>query len=176
MNKFSSIMIATVVFAGLAAGIWNPAEAGEPEDLDHDALSVGYESSWHLFGGVTAGSSFESTGRGPFVGTQLSLVRLKHGRWLGMYAEGQYTFGFRSFMTTVGPEFGYKYGGIDAGLATRFGGGHTTFGPQGRLIATVGIFSLIGRYVHWPEFDEHTFQLGVVIKGPLIAPWGFDPF
>lgn len=174
--------VATVAFA--PAVYADTTEAGESEadaevavdDTDHPALFVGYTSAWKFFGGFAGGASFSGEGTGGYTGTQFSVVRTKHGRWLGLQTGIQYDFGASSFMATAGPEFGYKFGGIDAGAAARFGGEESAIGPQGRLIATVGVLSLVGRYGFFPALDEHLVQVGLVLKGPLTSPRGHDPF
>ncbi len=175
MNRFLQPIVAAIVVI-FAVGMGSVAEAGDREDYDHDALSLGYESAWNLFGGISGGGSFQSAGNGGFTGANVSLFRLKHGRWIGAFASGQYDFPARSFMALGGAEIGYKIVGIDAGLATRFDEGGPSFGPQGSALLTVGVISLFGRYIYWPESEEQVFQVGLTLKVPLIAPWGYDPF
>lgn len=174
------VTVATIVIA--VGGLATSASAGETSGGDvagddtHDALVVGYDSAWKLFGGISGGGSFPTENRGGFAGVQTSVVRIKHGRWMGIQSGLQYDFAAHSFMATAGPEIGYKYGGIDAGVAARFGGDETQFGPKGRLIATVGVISVTGGYGYFPDTDDHLLQFGLVLKGPLISPWGYDPF
>ena len=151
-------------------------EAGELDGLDRDALHVGHISSWFLFGGFGGGGSFTSLGNGGFANSQLSVVRMMRGRWIGAYADVQYDFSPGAFVAKAGPEVGYLIFGADAGLGAHFGDGGPYFGPQGRLMATVGVATLYGRYAYWPALDEQVIQVGLMLKLPLVAPWGYDPF
>ena len=152
------------------------ASATEGVDVDHPAIAVGYQSSWHLFGGILGGGAFHSGPNSGFAGGQVSIVRLKHGRWIGAYAGGQFDFRHRLVGATVGPELGYKFLGVDAGVGARYDDGDLTFGPQGRLMVTAALLTVFGRYSYWPQFGEQTVEVGLIIKLPLIAPWGYDPF
>ena len=191
MKRANTIIVAAVVLVGLALAPLRTIEADETasssaeeateltedaEIFDADNVIVGHESSWFLFGGATVGRSFHSAGSGNVTGAQLSMFRLKHGRWVGAYTDVQYDFQADAFTASIGPEMGYKFVGFDAGIGAHFGDGGPTFGPQGRLLLTAGIITLYGRFAHWPELEEQVVQAGLKIKLPLIAPWGFAQY
>jgi hypothetical protein len=129
----------------------------------------GPQPGWQVLAGPTGGVSFGSPGAGGFVGAELSLSRLEAGWWLGGYVDGTYDFGQSAALITAGPEFGYAVFGIDGGLAARIGDDGVKLGPQGRLMISVGFFTLFGRYSYLVEPDEHLGQAGVIFKLPLWA-------
>ena len=181
MSRCLTMILAAAFFAFLTtpsstAEASETAEAEDVQILEHDALIIGHESSWFLFGGVGGGGSFHSAGTGGFAGAELSTFRLKHSRWFGAYADGQYDFQSRAFAASLGPKLGYKFLGLGSGLSAQFGEGGPIFGPHASLMLTVGVLTISGRYSYFPEFEEQVVQVGMTIKLPLIAPWGYEIF
>lgn len=169
--------LATWLAAGLlvAAG---PRAAAADQD---PPFTIGARPAWFLLGGVTGGATVAEEGGG-FVGGELSLVRLRDGRFAGLYADSFHDFGPGATFLTVGPELGLHVRsrsalpisfGIDGGLAMRFDG-ETSAGASGRLSITLfGLFSIYGRYMYLDPGDgDHVVQAGAALKFPLISPLG----
>jgi hypothetical protein len=142
-----------------------------------DALApftIGSKPGWFATAGVTAGGTAVAHARGGFVGGELSLVRLREGRFIGAYADAYYDVGARSTYATTGVELGYKFFGVDGGLASRFGPGNDA-GPTARLFFTVGILSVYARYAYLVDPSrgggENVLQVGGLFKLPFAA-WG----
>lgn len=140
------------------------------------AFSIGSKPLWYLMGGATFGGTTIAQERGWYVGGEASVVRLSRGgRYVGLYGDGYYDFGAHRTYATLGPEFGYKFVGLDVAAAARMGGDHIEWGPAGRVFVTVGVLSLYGRYAYFVESlgsdNEHVVQLGASMKLPL-AVWG----
>lgn len=168
--------LASALAAGMV-GAWPGAAAAEEEA----PFTIGASPAWFLLGGVTSGATLVEEGGG-FLGGELSLVRLRDGRFAGLYADSYYDFGAGATYVSVGPELGLHFRssqalplsvGVDGGLALRLDG-ETDAGPAGRLSITLfGMLSVYGRYVHLlAGDDEQAFQAGVALKFPLISPLG----
>jgi hypothetical protein len=138
-------------------------------------FTIGPKPAWFLAGGVTSGDTLVAHDRGGYVGGEISLVRLQRGRFLGLYGDGYYDVGASRTYATGGVELGYKFFGIDAGAAARFGQDGADWGPTGRIFVTVGIVSIYGRYAYFPGSalagNEHVVQVGGLFKLPFAA-WG----
>ncbi len=151
------------------------AEAHADEKNEKPAFTIGSSPAWYLMGGVTGGGTLVARDRGGYVGGELSLVRLREGRFVGLYGDGYYDFGINRTYTTGGLELGYKFLGIDGGAAARFGGSRPEWGAAGRLFVTVGLLSIYGRYAYFPEplraDNDHVVQIGALLKLPFAA-WG----
>lgn len=162
-------LIAASALMGLAASTAIvPAAHAE----DDPPFTIGSRPAWFLLGGVTAGATVALADRGGFVGGEVSLARVRDGRWLGVYADGYRDFGGEnSTYTTAGLEFGGRFVGLDGGAALRFRGGETDAGATVRISASAGVFSVFARYV-WlgAEEDGHAIQVGAMLKVPLMAP------
>ncbi len=139
-----------------------PAYATEPP------YTFGSEAGWSVMLGATGGGSF-GTGGGGFAGGELSLVRLSHGWWTGVFADAAYDFGPDETLVTAGPELGFTALGIDGGGALRLRDGETELGGQGRLLLSFALFSLYGRYGYFPDSETHLGQVGVLLKLPVWA-------
>ena len=145
------------------------AEAPSP------AFTIGPKPVWFLTGGVTSGDTFVAHDRGGYVGGELSLVQLYEGRFVGLYGDGYHDLGAHRTYATGGIELGYRFFGIDGGVATRMGGDRVEPGATGRVFVTIGILSLYGRYAYFPDplraGDDHVVQVGGLFKLPFAA-WG----
>jgi hypothetical protein len=141
----------------------SPTEHADPP------FAFGPQPSWQVLAGPTVGGSFGNSGAGGFVGAELSFSRLNAGWWLGGYVDGAYDFGQSAAMVTAGPELGYAFFGVDGGLAAYFGDDGPRLGPQGRLMVSVGFFTLFGRYTYLVEPEAHVGQAGVIFKLPVWA-------
>lgn len=149
---------------------WSPiARAEEPP------FSIGPKPAWFVSGGVTTGGTIVATDRGYYLGGELSLLRMREGKFVGLYGDGYYDFGAKRTYTTGGIELGYKFIGLDGGVAARLGGRHAELGPTGRLFFTLGIVTIYGRYAYFAEpnsaGNDHVVQIGGMLKLPFAA-WG----
>jgi hypothetical protein len=143
---------------------------------DRRGFSIGSDPAWFVLGGGTGGGTVATGDRGGFVGGELSVVRVREARFLGLYVDGYYDFGVDGTYVTAGPELGwirrsptFPIGfGIDGGGALR-NTGDTAYGATGRVFVTFfGTLSLYGRYVYLDaEEDEHVVQIGMTFKFPL---------
>jgi hypothetical protein len=160
--------------AGVAAlGLMlSPAVAA----ADRRGFSIGSDPAWFVMGGGTGGGTVATGDRGGFVGGELSLVRVREARFLGLYVDGYHDFGVDGTYVTAGPELGwirrsptFPIGfGIDGGGALRHTD-DTAYGATGRVfVSFFGTVSLYGRYVYLDtEEDEHVVQIGMTFKFPL---------
>lgn len=139
------------------------------------AFTIGAKPGWFVMGGVTTGGTVVTTDRGGYVGGELSLVRIRDGRYYGIYADGYYEFGVQGTYVTAGPELGYKFLGVDGGAAARLGGARPEWGPTGRLFVTMGLLAIYARYAYFVDpirvGNDHVVQIGALIKVPFAA-WG----
>jgi hypothetical protein len=161
-------VVAVGVLAFVAAA---PRTAASDEDRP---FTIGSRPAWFLLGGVTSGGTVALADRGVFVGGELSLVRLREGNYLGLYADGYYDWGADGTYVTGGLELGRKVIGIDGGAALRLAGGERDLGVTGRLNVSVGLFGLYARYAYFVETmtDEHVLQVGLAFKLPLMTIGG----
>jgi hypothetical protein len=158
--KIGRAALATIAVAALAL----PATAAP--------FSIGARPAWYLLGGVTGGGTVGVDQKGGFVGGELSVVRLKQGRYLGGYADAYYDFGIDGTYATAGVEVGKQIFGLDGGVALRFAGG-TEVGATARVFVSVGVFSIYARYAYFDSpADDHVIQLGAMLKLPLHSPFG----
>lgn len=150
-----------------------PASAEDRPDGE-PAFTIGAEPAWFLLGGVSGGGSLASDDNGGFIAGELSLVRLREGKWIGAYIDGGYDFGQDAPHISVGPELGFRVVGIDGGAFLRFDDAGLEVGPQGRVLLALGGFSLYTRYAFLPaaEGNEHVVQIGAMLKMPLLSPFG----
>jgi hypothetical protein len=151
------------------------AEDAKPASAEPKPFSVGARPAWFLMGGLEGGGTLVANDRGGLLGGELSVVRLRQGKFFGFYGDGAYDFGAAKTYTTAGLELGYKFVGLDAGGAARIGGSGVEFGPTGRLFLTLGIVSVYGRYAYFVDArhanDANVVQVGALLKLP-IAAWG----
>ncbi|HKE14253.1 MAG TPA: hypothetical protein VKB80_05300 [Kofleriaceae bacterium] len=148
-------------------------------------FTIGPRPAWFLLGGVTGGATLaesEGGGGGGFVGGELSLVRLRDGRFAGLYADGYRDFGGDATYLSAGPELGVHLRsakgmqlsfGADAGLALRVAD-DSDAGAAGRLSVTLfGLFSIYGRAIYLAaDRDDMVVQAGAMLKFPLASPFG----
>ncbi len=140
---------------------------------DDPPFTIGSRPAWYLLGGVTGGGTVALADRGGFVGGELSLVRLRDARWVGLYADGYHDWGTDGTYVTGGLELGRKFVGVDGGGAVRFRDGEVEPGATARFTAGVGIFTVYLRYAHFDATDDdHVLQLGAMLKFPLMSPAG----
>lgn len=145
--------------------------AGLARAEDDPPFTIGSRPAWYLMGGVTGGGTVALADRGGFVGGELSLARLREGKWLGLYADGYHDWGTDGTYVTGGLELGGKLVGLDGGAAVRFTGGETQYGGTVRLSASVGLLAVYVRYAYLdaPD-DDHVLQVGAMLKFPLMSP------
>jgi hypothetical protein len=153
------------------------AAAADDRPGGEPPFSIGAEPAWYLLGGVSGGGSLASDDNGGFVGGELSLVRLRQGRWVGAYVDGGYEFGQDAPFLSLGPELGVSVVGIDGGAFLRFDDDGLALGPQGRLVVGLGLFSVYARYAYMLEAErnEHIVQIGAMFKMPMMSPFGQGP-
>ena len=140
------------------------------------AFSIGTQPAWYLLGGVTTGGTLVAHDRGGYVGGEASVVRLSRAsRFFGFYGDGYYDVGAGRTYATSGLEAGYKFFGVDGGLASRFGGERPEWGVTGRIFASVGVVSIYGRYAYFVDSLDreggHVVQIGALVKIPFLV-WG----
>jgi hypothetical protein len=144
-------------------------------------FTIGPRPAWFLLGGVTGGATVAQSAGG-YVGGELSLVRLRDGRFAGFYADSYYDFGPGATYLSAGPELGFHVRspkgaqlsfGADAGAALRLDGA-SDIGASGRLSVTLfGLFSLYGRTMYLAaDQDDLVVQVGAMLKFPLASPFG----
>ena len=179
VTSLAACLVITSAAAGPGAGV--AAADEEPPFV------IGARPVWFLLGGVTGGANVAADDRGSFVGGELSLVRLRDGRFFGLYADTTYDFGPGATYLTAGPELGVHVRstravplsfGADGGLVLRFDGDRR-LGASGRVSVTLfGLFSIYGRYMFVAGSGdgegerEHVIQAGAMLKFPLTAPFG----
>lgn len=160
-----------LIVALLAFGLSSSATAQERSG--DDVISFGSQPGWHLLGGLTGGAAFGSLGAGGYAGLELSISKLQRRVWWGGYVDASYDFAQQGVTLTAGPQLGYGFVGIDGGVAARIDTGddvgHLDVGPQARVIFTVGLFGIYGRYAYLLDNDAHLGQAGIVLKLPLWA-------
>lgn len=164
----------------LAALVATTAIGVTPAAADERAFTIGTRPVWFVTGGLTTGGSL-SAPRGAFVGGELSLVRLRERRFVGLYADALHDFGPDATYLTAGPELGLIRRsrllpvavGLDGGALLRFGD-ERALGATGRLFVTfAGAVGLFGRYAYLDTADaEHVVQVGLTLKFPLGPPFG----
>jgi len=160
-----------VVVAGiLALGVAAP----RPAAADDPPFTIGSRPAWFLLGGVTSGGTVALADRGAYVGGELSVARLRDGKYLGFYADGYYDWGADGTYVTGGLELGRRFVGIDGGAALRFAGGERELGVAGRLSVSIGLLGLYARYAYFGEAmtNEHVLQVGIALKLPLMTIGG----
>ena len=175
--RYASVLLTLLVC------LWSPGAVAQEQPSEDEGserqtsaaapYSFGSEPGWHLLGGLSAGGGFGTLGAGGFAGLELSLSQLQRGVWWGGYIDATYDFAQRGAMATIGPQFGYAVVGLDGGFAARIDTGDDPgafdYGPQGRLLVTLGLFGIYGRYVYLLEGQEHLGQAGILLKLPLWA-------
>lgn len=135
---------------------------------DDQAFSIGSKPVWFVLAGLTTGGTIALADRGALVGGELSVVRLRDGKFVGLYADGYYDWGAGGTYITAGPELGYQLLAIDGGAALRMAGGETELGVTGRLSVGIGMVSVYGRYAYFDTMvDDHVIQIGLLLKLPL---------
>jgi hypothetical protein len=148
-----------------------------PSVVAAEPYRFGGQPAWFVTGGATTGGTVATEDRGAYVGGELSLVRLREARFVGLYVDGYYDWGADGTYLTAGPELGLIRRsrmfpisvGIDGGGALRLAD-ETALGATGRLfVSFMGTFSVYGRYVYLDLDDggEHVVQVGVTLKFPL---------
>jgi hypothetical protein len=151
------------------------AAASSPARADDDppAFVMGSRPAWYLLGGVMGGGTVALADRGGMVGGELSLARLRDGRWMGVYADAYRDWGTDGTYVTAGPEIGRRFFGLDGGGALRWTDGEMEYGATGRLSVSAGILSVFVRYAWFDAAaDDHVIQLGAMLKFPLMSPRG----
>ncbi len=151
----------------LATAIAVPGSSARAEPF-----RIGARPAWYVLGGATGGGTVGADQTGGFVGGELSVVRLRQGRYVGGYVDAYYDFGIEGTYATAGVEVGKQFVGLDAGVALRFAG-DTEVGATGRVFVSVGVLSVFARYAYFDsDTDDHVIQLGAMLKLPLHAPSG----
>lgn len=156
---------ALVMAAALAVGA--PALADPAPDQPFD---FGPQPGWIMMLGPTFGGSFGSAGGGGYLGAEWSVTRLSTGNWVGLYVDGVYDFGRGGEpMFTAGPQLGSTVLGIDGGGALRLVDLEPEFGATGRVLLSLAVVSLYGRYAYFVDSGDHQGQVGLMIKLPVWA-------
>src|SRR5436190_4678975 len=149
------------------------APARDARDDETPPSTVGPRPAWFLMGGPGFGGTIVTHDRGWFVGGEVSLVRMREGRFIGILGDGYYDLGAKRTYTSAAVEVGYKLIGIDGGVVARLGGDRVEWGPSGRLFVSTGIFTIYGRYEYFidvlREGTDHVVQIGGLVKFPFAA-------
>lgn len=131
-----------------------------------DPIEIGTEGGWQLLPGLTTGGGWRDDGGSGFVGLELSLNRLSHGFWAGLYADGFYEFGYDEGFATVGPQLGYMLLGVDGGVAFRTDD-TSDIGYAARAMLALAFVDIYGRALIFE--DDVQWQIGLLLKMPLWA-------
>jgi len=162
MSWSKALFVGALLLAGPAAAE-DDAPPAEP-------YAFGAVPGYIMMAGPTFGGSFGSGGGGGFVGAEWSVNRLSRGTWVGLYADGMYDFGRGGApLFSVGPQLGYPALGVDAGAALRLRDGEPELGVGGRLLISVAVFSIYGRYGYFVDSGDHLGQVGLMLKLPIWA-------
>ena len=153
-----------VLLSAAACLVAGPASADQQKLFD-----FGPVPGWSVLVGSHFGGSFGGGGGG-FLGAELSVSRLSQRWWTGLYVDGGYDFGRGGeVLVTGGPQLGYTAIGLDGGAALRVRDGETDLGPPGRLLISLAILSIYGRYAYFTDSGDHLGQVGLLFKLPVWA-------
>ena len=151
----------------LAAGLALAGSLCARPALADAPAHIGTQAGWQLMSGLTTGGSFGDLGGSGYLGGEVSLNRLSHRTWMGLYADGLYEFGHGAGYFTAGPQLGYAILGLDGGVALRTGDDDPAVGFAARALLALAVFDLYGRALVFD--DDVQIQIGVMIKLPLWA-------
>jgi hypothetical protein len=163
-------MPAPLLACAACAALLLPSRAGT---ADPAPFTIGTKPAWFALGGLSTGVTFAGTDDiGAAIGGELSVARLRDQRFVGGYLEGLYDFALDSATVGGGLELGWKVLAVDVGaLARRLD--DPQLAVSGRLCASVGLFSLCGRYARFDASeDRDVVQVGLLLKLPLFSPSG----
>ena len=144
----------------LASGSWVPKEA------TFTPLGLNLGATW---GGKDSGG---------LLGGELSVVQWLDGIWFGGYGDMLHDFGRDRNRLSLGGEFGYWIGGIDAGWVRDLGTGANGF--RVRAIASLFFISAYagGGALYKDNAHESLYEMGLLLKFPIFSRegnegWGF---
>jgi len=153
--------LALAIAVAIALGAPTPARANS-WGLDPSGfyLPVGLSTALSVGGG---------RGPGYVIGGELSFARLtRAGFWLGLYTDVLWDVHAEALRWGIGPELGWAFIGLDAGVVNEWRGDVHSTGGQARLVATVGFVAL---YARWDLLFEPTVQhigeFGLLLKIPF---------
>jgi hypothetical protein len=150
-----------LVAGAFAAIVAAPASARA--DLDFtDAL--------YLPIGLNLGGSLNGSLPNGFVlGGEISAAYLHHSiAWWGGYADVLHDFGVKATRISVGPEVGWGPVGLDGGFLLEARDGQAHAGTALRLLLSVSLLSVYGRWGHTFGDGERNFgEAGVLLKVPI---------
>jgi hypothetical protein len=128
-------------------------------------------ASWYLPAGISIGSGLHpELGPSLLMGAELSVARLSSSwLWYGLYAEGLYDLGTKSWRPGGGLELGYRYIGLDAGyLVSLAAGERMRHGLSVRPMVTTGLITVYGRLGLLVTDGTDTYgEIGALIKYPF---------
>ncbi len=89
--------------------------------------------------------------------------------WGGAYVDGLFDTGASRGRFSIGPEFGYEFFGLDAGVVAQVGGGVVRAGGCIRPMLTVSLITIYVRGTFVPSDPEvdQTTEIGLLLKWPL---------
>lgn len=158
--------LAMAAVLALGAG----AAGAEPDEASEQPFDFGPQPGWTMMLGPTFGGSFGSGGGGGYLGAEWSVSRLSQASWIGLYVDGLYDFGRGGEpLFTAGPQLGMAIVGFDGGGALRLVDGEPEFGATGRLLLSLAVVSLYGRYGYFFDTGDHLGQVGLMFKLPVWA-------
>jgi hypothetical protein len=120
-------------------------------------------------GGSAAVTGHKKADTGATFGGEVSVVRLtESGVWFGGYMDARYDLTAEEGRVSFGPEVGFAFFGIDAGIYRRIGPGPDQWGMQVRPMITTGIFTLYGAYGSTVGASTTNFyEAGILLKVPI---------
>lgn len=129
-------------------------------------------SGWYLPVGLNLGAGLHPDLHHGFqIGGEVSFAYLDARKfiWGGGYVDVLRDLGAKSTRFSIGPEFGWSFIGIDAGYMGDIRDGDYHHGMTIRLLLTISIVSIYGRWGHVFGLDEESDfgEVGVLLKAPI---------
>jgi hypothetical protein len=126
-------------------------------------------NGWYVPMGVSLAAAIrESGGRGFALGGEVSVVHLDmdSGLWYGAYLDAIGDFGSRALRMSAGPELGVSIVGFDAGALLEVVDGRVREGFQLRMLLTLGLVAVYGRWAHvFGDIEaDDVGEVGLLIK------------
>ncbi len=166
-RRRGSACIVTLITASALLALSSPSTA---RAASTDFLPP--EQAISLLPGPTIGYSWhERDTNGLLLGAELSVAyaHLNKGFWAGFYSDVTYDFGGNSLRVSIGPELGWAFFGVDAGLMIdNITGDSPRVGFSVRpLLSFFGLATIYGRFTPGDNFAT-SFELGLIGKLPLL--------
>lgn len=122
---------------------------------------------WWALGGLNLGASIDDGRLGALVGGELSAAYMGLGLpelWAGLYLDGLYDARTQGGRFSLGPELGWAWFGLDAGVVLDDG----AVGWRARLLGTTGLACLyVGALQSGDADGAVVFEVGLMAKIPF---------